>query len=71
MKKARIRYINTEEREGYIVELMTEEGWDFSKFFPLVRRENAREEEEKNFVHFSLLNEIRELNEYGYKVLFK
>lgn len=70
MKKARVKYVNDDRKEGYAVELFLDGEWAFSSFYPLVRRENANEDEEKNFVHFSLINKISELQELGYKILF-
>lgn len=71
--KARIRYQQEteKEREGYSVELWLDDDWCFDSFYPLVRRENAKEEEERNFVHFKLVNKINELQQYGYKIFFK
>ena len=70
-KLARIRYIKNEEREGYLVELLDDNEWGLNSFYPLVRRENAIEEEEKDFVHFGILNKINELQQLNYSVIFK
>jgi len=60
------------EREGYNVEIWdNESGWGLDTFYPLVRREYAKEDEERNFVHFGIINKIRELKEYGYNVIIK
>lgn len=67
MKKARIIY-ETEPREGYRVEIMVDNEWGTNSFFPLVRREYASAEEERNFIHFSILNKIKELHELGYEI---
>lgn len=40
-------------------------------FLPLVRRENAREEEEKDFVHFGILSTINELQKLNFRIIFK
>lgn len=74
MKKARIRYINDDKREGYAVEILSQEKfnfeWGLDSFYPLVRREGCDENEERNFVHFSLINKIGDLNRMGYKIQF-
>lgn len=70
-KLARISYINNEEREGYLVEILSDNEWGLNSFYPLVRRENAREEEEKDFVHFGILNKINELQQLNYRIIFK
>ena len=70
-KLARISYINNEEREGYLVEILSDNEWGLNSFYPLVRRENAREEEEKDFVHFGILNKINELQRLNYKIVFE
>ena len=70
-KLARISYINNEEREGYLVEILSDNEWGLNSFYPLVRRENARKEEEKDFIHFSILNKINELQQLNYSIIFK
>ena len=70
-KIARIRYIKNEEREGYLVELLDDTEWGLNSFYPLVRRENAREEEEKDFVHFGILSTINELQKLNFRIIFK
>lgn len=70
-KLARISYIKNEEREGYLVELLDDKEWGLNSFYPLVRRENATEEEEKDFIHFCILNTINELQQLNYSIIFK
>ena len=70
-KIARIRYIKNEEREGYLVELLDDNEWGLNSFYPLTRRENATEEEEKDFIHFGILNTINELQQLNYRIIFK
>lgn len=70
-KIARIMYITNKEREGYIVELLCGKDWVMNSFFPLTRRENAEENEEKDFIHFSILNKINELQRLNYKIVFE
>ena len=75
--KARIRYefISTEKnsygKEGYAVEIMTDEGWVLDSFFPLYERAGAQKDEGRNFVHFGILNKFRELQRIGYDVEIK
>lgn len=73
--EARIYYHSGKGRiptEGYEIRIKGADGyWGMDKFFPLVRRENADPEEEKNFVHFSILKELAELEVFGYKVSLK
>ena len=69
--KARIDYCdNYHGQEGYSVEICINGIWGLDSFFPLVRREGAKEDEEKNFVHFGLINKIAQLNDMGYTVTF-
>lgn len=72
--RARVRYENTDRREGYVIEICVEkqsfDDWAFESFFPFVRREGASDDEEKNFIHFSIINKIAELTDLGYKVTF-
>lgn len=73
--RARVKYYQDYNgKEGYAVEICTErvafDDWGLDTFFPFVRREGAREDEERNFVHFGLINKIAQLTELGYKVSF-
>lgn len=69
--KARVKYYaDYNGREGYAVEIHSEGEWGLDMFFPCVRREGADEDEEKNFIHFSLINKISQLTELGYKISF-
>lgn len=58
-------------REGYTVEILTPDGWGLDTFFPLVERKGNLKDEDKNFVHFSMINKISELIEFGYKITFR
>jgi hypothetical protein len=73
--KARVRYCREYNgQEGYAVEIYTErqsfDDWGLDSFFPLVRREGADKEEERNFVHYGLINKISHLRDLGYTVIF-
>ena len=68
-KKARIRYCEDfNGKEGYAVETFTDGEWGLDTFYPLVKRDDH---EENNFMHYSLINKIRELYDWGYKVSFR
>lgn len=70
--KARVKYYEDYNgKEGYAVEIFSEDEWGLNTFYPLVRRDGAGEDEEKNFVHFGILNKISELKEFGYEIDFK
>lgn len=67
--KARIEYCPSyNDKEGYIVEIYVNGEWSFDSFFPLVRREKATTSENCDFVHYSILNKIRDLQELGYTI---
>lgn len=69
--KARVKYNHDYNgKEGYVIYLCVDGEWVFSSFFPLVKREGANDNEESNFVHFSIINKIAELQAYGYVILF-
>ena len=70
MKEARIFYVNDDQREGYQIDIKVDGEWGLNSFFPLVRRENASSEEERNFVHFGIVNKLSELQRYGYQIYF-
>lgn len=71
MKKARVIYQkdNGHGKEGYAVETFIEGEWGLECFYPLVRRENANDDEEKNFVHYGIINKIFTLKALGYEFL--
>lgn len=67
--KARIKYQeNYNGREGYTVEIFSDGEWGLDTFFPLVARAGAEDTNEKNFVHFGIINKIAELQLLGYKI---
>lgn len=69
--KARVKYQkNYNGREGYTVEINVDGEWGLDSFYPLVKREGANEDEERNFVHYGIINKIAELNNLGYTVTF-
>ena len=73
--EARVKYYTDYNgQEGYAVEICTErvafDDWGLDSFFPLVRREGAEVEEERNFVHFTMIHKIFQLRELGYTVSF-
>lgn len=71
--KAIIRYEECwRGEEGYIIIIDPYgKGFEFESFYPLVRREYASADEEQNFVHFSILSKIRDLQNAGYEVTIK
>lgn len=70
--KARIKYCpNYHGKEGYTVEIFTEGEWGLDSFYPLVRREGAGDEEDRNFLHFGIVNKIAQLSVLGYTIMFK
>ena len=73
--KARVKYYKDYNgQEGYAVEICTErvafDDWGLDSFFPLVHRDGADDEEERNFVHFGLIVKISHLRDSGYTVTF-
>lgn len=69
-KKARVKYCEDfRGEEGYVIEILIDGEWDLYSFYPLVRREGAKEDEEKKFVHLALINRILELQTLGYTIV--
>ena len=70
-RTARVKYETATDngKEGYAVEILTDEGWGLDTYYPLVKRE-GEERDVCNFVHFSLINKLSELNSLGYEVYF-
>lgn len=52
--------------EGYIIEIQTANGWEMNSFFPMISKQG---EEEKEFVHYSIIWKIVELLDCGYFVI--
>lgn len=71
MKQVRVKYYSHYNggKEGFALEIKStdNEEWGLSYFFPCVRREGADEDEEKNFVHYRIINELKQAIELGYK----
>lgn len=65
--EARIRYTVLFEREGYIVEIRTakNEEWGMDSFYPCFEKKGGSG---KDFVHFSVLKKLCELQFYGYEI---
>jgi hypothetical protein len=69
--KAQIKYCaDYNGKEGYAVSIFTDGEWGLESFFPLVKREGAKEDEERNFVHFGIVNKIAGLQNLGYTITF-
>lgn len=71
--KARIKYYeeyNNFCKDGYALEIFTDGEWSLSTFYPCKRSEGQTENCEAEFVHYTLLNEIKRCLELGYKVEF-
>lgn len=64
-KKARIIY--NEEHDAFDVEIQTKEGWNLEKRFQCVEAEKTPRAN-ANFIHFSVLRKIRDLQYMGYEV---
>ena len=69
--EARIKYeTNFNGKEGYAIETFLDDEWGLCSFFPLVKKQGAEETDENNFIHFSILNKISELQQLGYNISF-
>lgn len=57
-------------KEGYLVEskFSEEEEYSTDSFFPLNRREGAKDDEEANFVAFGILNKIATYGSMGFEI---
>lgn len=68
---ARVKYYDDYKgKEGYAIEICTRQSddWGLDSFYPLVRREGASDEDGKNFIHFSIINKLAQLQELGYNI---
>lgn len=72
MKAARVIY--TEDwngKEGVVVEVKTDDGWEMQNFFPFVAKVGADQvgaENEKQYVHWRVLRVLGEMIAVGYKI---
>lgn len=71
--KAKIQYeADHNGKEGYAIKVNGADGeWGLDSFYPLVRREGANPDEERNFIHFGIVNKIAQLLDLGYSVTFR
>ena len=72
--RARVRYVKdykitlSKTAEVYLLETYDEQfGWCVNTIYPLEKRENAKETEGCDYVHFSLVKRIGELLFLGYE----
>ena len=54
--------------EGYAIEIYYKDTWELDRFYALQHCIIDKEQDEKNFVHFSIINKMKELQSYGYEV---
>ena len=70
MKHARIRHQKDFPQlgEGYVVEILVKGEWHFESFFGLQHGIMDNIDDERNFIHFSILNKIRNLADLDYSI---
>lgn len=70
MKTARIKYYEDfNGREGFAIEIQDIDGtFGLDTFFPCVRRENADNDEDYNFLHYGIVTKIKTLLSLGYSL---
>ena len=70
MKKARITYHENYPPfgEGYAIEIENAGEYDLDSFFGLQHCLIDQTNDERNFIHYSILNKIKQLQELGYEV---
>lgn len=69
-KYARVKYYKDYAPfgEGYAVEIYYNNDWELDRFFSLQHCIIDKPEDEKNFIHFGIINKIRELDNLGYEI---
>lgn len=68
-KKARVRFQKSANgREGYAIEIFSEGEWGLETWFPLVARAGAEDTRETDFIHYTFLCKLSELQRYGYEI---
>lgn len=70
--KAQLRYHKKEDgREGYAINILTDDGWTMESWFPLVAKVGADaigKENETDYVHWSILRKLSQMQSYGYEI---
>lgn len=70
--QAQLRYHKKEDgREGYAINILTDDGWQMDSWFPLVAKVGADaigKERETDYVHWSILRKLSQMQSYGYEI---
>lgn len=70
--KAQLRFHKKEDgREGYAINILTDDGWTMDSWFPLVAKIGADKvgaENETDYVHWSILRKLAQMQDYGYEI---
>lgn len=68
MRKARVKY--NPDRDSYVIEINTGDGWDFCCSFPCVIKKDSKTGT-ADFIHYSFVSKMSELQHQGYTLDFK
>ena len=66
MKKAKVIY--NQKNDAYEIWINTGDGWGFSKSYKCRVRQGG---EEPEFIHFSIITSLAEMEQWGYKITFQ
>ena len=55
--------------EGYALEIFLDDEWQLDRFYSLQHCIIDKDSDEKEFIHFSILNRLKELQAWGYEVI--
>lgn len=59
--KARVIYKEMNDREGFAIELLSGDDWELCNWYPV---------EDFNYLHWTILRELRGLQNLGYEIIF-
>ncbi|MGN0180386.1 MAG: hypothetical protein ACI4DY_13265 [Monoglobaceae bacterium] len=70
--RAQLRYHKREDgREGYAINILTDDGWSLESWYPLVAKVGADKvgaENETDYIHWSILRKLANMQDYGYEI---
>lgn len=70
--KAQLRFHKMEDgREGYAINILTDNGWGMDSWFPLVAKIGADKvgaENETDYVHWTILRKLAYMQDLGYEI---
>lgn len=68
--KARVIYKEVNNQEGFAIELLNGDDWELYAWYPCAERKNANPGEGFDYLHWTVLKRLGELQDLGYEIIF-